>query len=180
MAKFGSSSMARFRCGTACSSFSLLCSAWPKVKACNASSDDVVACSRGVANFCTEPIDSPSFCRRFGSRLVERLQHLLFTVRLYLVLVPANLRFGRSPRSDQSRNGCPGERSSRSAWLSRRPAHRFHAPHRWSRARREDAPSSAKLPESAIAEERSDTATAPTAPPTPASACRRRPHRRWC
>ena len=45
------------------------CSACPRVKACKASNEDVVACSSGVANFCTEPIDSPSFCRRSDAAL---------------------------------------------------------------------------------------------------------------
>ena len=67
-----------------------------EAQACKASSDEVVACSSGVANFCTEPMDSPSLPRKLEAAWSSDFEDLLLALGFGLFAGPG-LCSGRSP-----------------------------------------------------------------------------------
>ena len=56
----------------------------PELKAFRASSDGVVACSRGVSNFCTVLSDSPSLLRMSDGHFSQSVEHMVLVARLGL------------------------------------------------------------------------------------------------
>ena len=82
MAKFGSSSTARFWKGTASMISFVLLVLTPMLYAFSASSDGVVASSTGVAYFCTELSDSPNLLRNSDPAFPRASEHMALVARL--------------------------------------------------------------------------------------------------